>query len=187
MLIRHFAMIAAAAGILFALAPSPALSRMWKVTPEAMARDYVTINDTRPGGELVMLMWFVPQMVPSNSVSNAGQDMLKKYVVIAVVHGQMDLAAGALSFRDIDRLEARDQGGRALTAIAGDDLPPTNIGMLRALEGVFRQSLGALGKGMKMFVFDGQGMDSCKQGRLSVPFANETYTWDTPIPGCRPS
>ena len=74
--------------------------------------------------------------------------------------------------------------GKALTPVARNDLPPTNTAMLAALEAMFRQSIGAMGKGMKMFVFEGGNIDSCKKGQLSVPLASETYTWDTPFPGC---
>jgi len=37
---------------------------------------------------------------------------------------------------------------------------------------------------MKMFVFESGAIDSCKKGQLAVPLAGETYTWDTPFPGC---
>jgi hypothetical protein len=191
-LTRHFAHIAAAAVTLFALGPSPALSRQWKATPEAVARDYATINDTRAGGELILLLWFVPQMAPSNST---GADilaamlqryaaMLQRYVVIVAVHGHLERTTGTLSFEDIDGLKTMDQTGKPLTPVARGDLPPTNIAMLAAIEGLLRQSLGAMGKGMKIFVFDARGVDSCKQGQLEVPLASETYTWDTPFPGC---
>jgi hypothetical protein len=182
---KNFALIAASAAALIALGLSPALSRAWKPTPIAIIRDYATINDTRPSGELILLLWFVPQMVPSNSTgSGIAAAMLQKYVVIIATHGHLESTAGTMSFEDIDGLNARDQAGKPLTPVARDDLPPTNIAMLAAVEGSMRQSFGALGKGMKMFVFDAGGVDSCKRGQLSVPFAGETYTWDTPFPGC---
>jgi hypothetical protein len=56
--------------------------------------------------------------------------------------------------------------------------------MITGMEAVFRQSLGAMGSGMKTFLFNGEGIDSCKKGQLAVQFAGETYTWDTPFPGC---
>jgi hypothetical protein len=184
-LTRHFAHIAAAAVTLFALGPCPASARQWKATPEALARDYATINDTRAGGELILLLWFVPQMAPPNS-AGAGilAKMLQRYVVIAAVHGRLERTTGTISFEDIDGLKARDQTGKPLTPVARDDLPPTNIGMVASIEGLMRQSLGPMGKGMKIFVFDADGLDSCKQGQLAIPLAGETYTWDTPFPGC---
>jgi len=164
---------------------SAASSRSWKATPNAMARDYATINDTRPNGELVMLMWFVPFMVQPNAPgASALMTMLQKYIVVTVVHGHLDKTTGTVSFDDITALEARDQADKPLTLLARNDLPPTTIAALSAMEAVFRQSLGAAGNGMKMFVFQAGDVGACKKGRLSVPMADETYTWDTPIPGC---
>ena len=68
-LFRHSALVAAAAVTLFALAPNHCLSREWKATPEALAREYATINDSRPGGELILLLWFVPEMAPANTLA----------------------------------------------------------------------------------------------------------------------
>jgi hypothetical protein len=177
---------AAAAMMLLALGASSALSRQWKATPEALVRDYATINDQRPGGELVLAMWFVPQMVPANSAgADIAKAMLQKYVVIMVVHGRLQSATGTISFENVDALPARNQSGKPLTPVARDSLPPTNVGMLSALESLLRQNLGTMGNGMKLFVFDADDIDSCKRGQLSVLFVNETYTWDTPFPGCQ--
>lgn len=170
---------------LSAIGFSTASARIWKATPEAIARDYATINDTRPDGKLVMLMWFVPTMVrPDTPGAATLTAVLQKYVVIMAVHGQLNKTMGSLSFDDVATLEAKDQSNKALAAVARKDLPPTTIGVLTVLETFFRQSLGAMGKGMKMFVFDSGSVDACKRGKLSVPLAGETYTWDTPIPGC---
>jgi hypothetical protein len=170
---------------LSAVAVSTASSRNWKATPDAIARDYATINDARPGGELILLMWFVPAMVQPG-VSGAANlaAMLQKYVVVMVVHGHLDKASGTFSFENIDTLEASDRAGKPLNLLARSDMPPAPTAMLAAVEAMFRQSLGAMGKGAKMFVFDAAGVDSCKPGGMSIPFAGETYTWDTPIPGC---
>jgi hypothetical protein len=46
---------------------SAASSRIWKATPQAISRDYVTIQDSRGQGDLVFLIWFVPQMLPPGS------------------------------------------------------------------------------------------------------------------------
>jgi hypothetical protein len=185
-LIRHLAPILAAAVTLASLETAPAIARQWKATPEAIARDYATINDTRPGGELVLLMWFVPQMIPPSSPgAEVATTMLRKYVVVMAVHGHLDRATLNASFEDIIALQASDQNGRALTPIAKNDLPPASVALLTAMEALFRQSAGALGNGMKLFVFDGAGIDSCSKGRLLIPLADETYTWDTPFPSCQ--
>jgi hypothetical protein len=171
--------------VLSVIAVSAASSRNWKATPDAIARDYATINDARPGGELILLMWFVPTMVRTD-MSGAANLMatLQKYVVVMAVHGRLDKASGTFSFDDIDTLQARDQTGRPLNLLAGSAMPPAPTAVLAAVESMFRQSLGAMGKGMKMFVFEAGDVDSCKKGGMSIPFAGETYTWDTPFPSC---
>lgn len=164
---------------------SAASSRIWKATPQAISRDYVTIQDNRGQGDLVFLIWFVPQMLPPDSAGGpVAASILDKYAVISLAHGHFDLKSGAVSFDEIDALQARDQSEKPLKPVERDALPPAAAGMLVAMETVFRQSLGALGKGTRTFVFDGGSVRSCGKGRLAVLFAGETYTWDTPIPGC---
>ena len=182
---RHVASVVVAAMLLLSPGLEPASSRQWRATPDAIARDYATITDTRSNGELIMLMWIVPRMVlPSSPGATAATAMVQKYVLMVAVHGRLDKNTGIISFDDIDNLEVKDQSGKSLSPIVKTELPPTNTAMLAALEAMFRQSIGAMGKGMKMFVFDGTNIDACKKGQLSVPLANETYTWDTPFPGC---
>jgi len=164
---------------------SSASSRVWKPTPHALARDYASIQDNRGKGEIIVLMWFVPQMVePGATGAAALTATLQKYVVIVVVHGRLDPTSGAMSFDEIDALEASDRNEKPLTPVRRDTLPPATTGMLVAMETLFRQSFGAMGKGMKMFIFEAGTINSCKKGLLSVPFDGETYTWETPIPGC---
>jgi hypothetical protein len=181
----HLPRMALLAAMFVCIGLSPASSRVWKATPDKIAREYATINDTRADGELVLLMWFVPAMVRPDATGAAPLTaMLQKYVVLMAVHGQLDKATGSISFEDVNTLEARDQNEKPLALLARNDLPPTATAVLAAVETLFRQSLGAMGKGMKMFLFEAGTVDSCKKGELSVPFAGETYTWDTPIPGC---
>ena len=185
MTLRRLFATALTTAALSAVAVSTASSRNWKATPDAIARDYATINDARPGGELVLLMWFVPGMVRADMSGAANLSAtLQKYVVVMVVHGHLDKASGTFSFEDIDTLEARDQAGKSLNLLARSDMPPAPTAVLAAVEAMFRQALGAMGKGAKMFVFDAADVDSCKKGGMSIPFAGETYTWDTPFPNC---
>jgi hypothetical protein len=166
-------------------ASAPALSRSWKPSPTALARDYVTINDTRPGSEIVMLMWFVPELVPPDSPNAATvKALLDKYVILMVVHAKLDKVTAKFSFEDVSTLQAEDRTGKPLTLMARNELPPAATGAVAIMEALFRQSLGTFGQGMKVFVFEAAGVTSCKAGGLSVRFAGETYTWQTPIPGC---
>jgi hypothetical protein len=78
-----------------------------------------------------------------------------------------------------------NRSGKPLAPVSRDSLPPMNVGVLSAMESVLRQTLGVMGNGMKMFIFDAGDVGSCKRGQLSVLFVNETYTWGTPFPGCQ--
>ena len=77
--------------LLLGAASVPAQSRAWKPTSISLARDYVLINDTRPDGEVVLLLWFVPELLPSDS-PNAGtvKGLLDKYVILTTVHARLD-------------------------------------------------------------------------------------------------
>jgi hypothetical protein len=161
---------------------SSASARDWKPTPEAMARDYAQIQDIRPNAELVFLMWFVPPSLAPGAAALG--TTLEKYVVIAAAHGRIDRSSGTVSFEDIGTLEARDQNGQPLTLLARDALPPTTVAMLGFFDTFLRQSLGRFGNGTKTFVFDGGTVRACEQGGMSIPLGGETYTWETPIPGC---
>jgi hypothetical protein len=167
------------------LLSSPASSRQWKATPEALARDYGQIVDSRGVGEIIVLSWMVPQGIPmQNPGAPVMRDMLQHYVLVLAVHSQFDKTTGAVSFKDGEEISLKDQAGKPLTPVARETLPPTNIAMITAMEAVFKQSLGQMGAGMKAYLFNAAGADACKKGQLAAQFAGETYTWDTPFPGC---
>jgi hypothetical protein len=104
--------------------------------------------------------------------------------VVSVVHFHINPPGGTISFDDIDTLEARDGSGQPLVLVARSQLPPAVIGILAGVEAGARQSLGRLGDGNKIFTFDAGTVRACEKGGISIPFAGETYTWDTPFPGC---
>jgi hypothetical protein len=91
---------------------------------------------------------------------------------------------GTMSFDTTDTLIASDSGGTPLRLLTGDDMPPLLIGMVSTLTNTFSRSFGAFGKGFHWFVFDAGSVHACADGGLSVPFADEVYTYRTPIPGC---
>ncbi len=177
--------IAAVYSFLFILGCFPASSRVWKPSPEKLAQEYALISDHRAAGEFILLQWFAPTLINQRRADLASfTQMLRQYIVVMVVHARLDEATGSFSFDEIPTLQATDQQNKALPPVSRESLPPTMVGALTGIESMFRQSVGNLGKGMKLFVFDSQGLDSCKKGRLSIPIADEIYTWDTPLPGC---
>lgn len=162
---------------------SPAQSRTWSRDPASLAQDYAVINDNRSGGEVVMVLWMVPPLVPNTPSTQRARDMLEKYVVLGVAHAHIAKDA-TMTFDSVTALQARDGNGQPLTSLNENTMPPTVVGALATMKSAFGRSLGALGTGMQWFVFDGGAVHACTKGRMSVPFAGETYTYDTPIPGC---
>ena len=170
---------------LFCVAFFPASSRTWKSTPDKLAVEYAVISDTRPSGDLVLLMWFAPPIVRPDA-PNAAQvrALLDEYIFLAAAHGHLDRATGTISFENIDTLEARDAAGKPLASVERSSMAPTTVGAVAIIERLFQQAFGAMGRGMKMFVFKPDDVHACEKGELSVPFVDENYTWETPIPGC---
>ena len=109
--------------------------------------------------------------------------MLEKDIVISVVHYHTG-EGGAISVDNIDTLEVRDDDDKPLTLVSRTELLPTEVGMISTIEASFRQSIGRIGDGTRFFIFDAGMVRACEKGRISVPFAGETYTWETPFPGC---
>lgn len=88
-------------------------------------------------------------------------------------------------------MTANDQSSKPLTLVARDKLAPADLVTLTALEGQFSQAFGLMGSffssmraSLKLFVFDAEQVNACEKGALSIPFSGETYTWETPFPGC---
>ena len=158
---------------------SPASSRVWKATPIQIAADYSLINHSKSSTETVNINWWAAPTLSPGAITG----LLEKYVVISIVHFHVNPGA-TLAFDDIKTLEANDGSGKPLAPVSRNELPSVFISFLSTLEAGSRQSLGRLGDGTKFFIFDAGAVRACEDGRLSIPFAGETYTWDTPFPGC---
>jgi hypothetical protein len=155
-------------------------SRPWKPTPAQIASDYAQINHTRSSTEFVNIRWWAPPTVMSGTPFAR---MLEKYILISVAHYH-SAQGGAISTDEIDALEARADDDKQLTLVTRTELLPSELGILSAIEASFRQSIGRIGEGTRFFIFDAGTVRACEKGGLSVPFAGETYTWETPFPGC---
>ena len=166
--------------MILALAAGSASARPWKPDPKASAQDYSQIVHSKSNGDIVLLWWLVPQIVPT--VPQA-QDVLDKYVIIGIVEGHVS-PVGSVSFIPIDTLTANDSSGKPLRHLTPNDVPPALTGLLAGLQAALAQSIGAMGQGMHWFVFDGGGIHACGSGGLAIPYQGETYTYETPIPGC---
>lgn len=159
---------------------APVSSRPWKPDAKAAAQDYAQIVHNKPNGDIVMVWWLVPQIVPTLPEV---QQVLDNYVIVGVGQGHV-APTGTISFAATDTLGANDGNGRALKFLSTNDIPPAITGLLTGLQAALGQSLGAMGQGFRWFVFEAGGVHACAPGGLSIPFAGETYTYETPIPGC---
>jgi hypothetical protein len=158
---------------------APASCRQWAHNPTDLASDYLTINDNRGSGEIVLIMW----LAAPRFAKGPTQDMLNKYVVIGVAHART-AKDGTMSFDRTTTLDAANAEGNKLTLLDATTMPPTVVGAMATMQSVFNRALGQFGQGVQWFAFDGSAMQACTKGRLSIPFAGEKYTFDTPVPGC---
>jgi hypothetical protein len=160
-----------------------ASTRPWKATPTQIAGDYASINHNRGNGDVVTIGWWSsPTATPGSQLAS----VFERYVLISITHSHLNLRepATGLRFDDVDKLEVRDGSGNPLIPSEQDLLPPASIGVLATFEAGYRQGLGPRGKGTKFFLFDARAVHACEKGGISVPYDGETYTWETPFPGC---
>jgi hypothetical protein len=174
---------AACALLAFAAASSPSAARQWNPDPRGAAIDYAQIVHARPSGDFTVIWWVVPEMFPAAANTQALRDVLSRYVVIGMVRGRTG-ANGASTFEAVDNLTITDSTSRPLSPLAANAIPAAAASSLAPMQTQLRQTLGAMGQGLRWFVFDGSTIHSCAAGKVSVPFQGETYTYDTPIPGC---
>jgi hypothetical protein len=171
---------AALAGALLMLS-LPAAARPWNPSGHVLAQDYSVITDNRPGHDMAMVFWTTWPMV--DNAPQTIRDLLDKYVVLGVAHGQLDVG-GKMIFDREEGAQAAGPDGVALKPVDEANYPPTVAGTIAILGGTMRQGMGAMGQGIKFLVFESGDVRACEKGRLSVTYAGQTYTYDTPIPGC---
>ena len=177
--LRSIAMVLACAS----LALSPALARQWNPDARGAALDYTQIVHAKGPGEVVVVWWVTPQAFPPGVNDQVLQDVLSRYVVLGIAHGRT-ATTGQMSFDPIADLRITDSTARSLASLPPNVTPPEVAQTMAGLQALARQSLGPIGQGIRWFVFDGSTIHACSPGKMSVPFDGETYTYDTPIPGC---
>ena len=179
---RRVGMLAAFAVAVWAASGSaPAQSRPWKPKPNALALDYAQILDQRGTRDSIVIWWLVPPMMERASVE--AQELLDKYVVLGIVHAHM-LVGGIMSFDPVEAIEASDSAGTPLPRLTGDEIPPLAQGTLATLQAILQKAIGPMGQGFRWFVFEGGAVHACETGGLALAYDGETYTYETPIPGC---
>jgi hypothetical protein len=163
---------------------SSAESRPWSKDPTSLAQNYLMINDNRSDNEVVLVYWLASALVPKTAETKAAVELLDKYVVLGVVRGRI-ANDGTIAFDEQAAVDVSDGAGQALNALREDTMPPSVAAALAAVKGVFTRALGAMGKGVHWFAFDAGAVQCCAKGGMTVTFAGEKYTYDTPIPGCQ--
>jgi len=165
------------------LALSPGWARQWNPDARGAALDYTQIVHAKGPGEVVVVWWVTPQAFPPGVADPVIQDVLSRYVVLGIAHGRTG-TTGQMSFDPAGDLRIADSTARPLAPLPPNATPPEVAQTIAGLQAIGRQSLGPIGQGIRWFVFDGSTIHACSPGKMSVPLDGETYTYDTPIPGC---
>ncbi len=175
----------ASAVLSLALLPgSSAMARQWSPDVHAQALDYSQIVHVRPTGEVVLVWWVVPEIFTPNANNQALLGVLSRYIVLGVADGRAG-PNGQLAFENLPPVQIMDQMSHDYSPLPENALPADVAQAVTTLQGLAMQSpLGPIAQGMHWLVYQANTVHSCMPGRLSVPVAGVTYTYDTPIPGC---
>jgi hypothetical protein len=161
----------------------PAVSRPWTRDPATLAQEYSLINDNRGKGDIVIVIWLSPPMIPDGPLAPRARETLDDHIIIGVVHAHASKEA-VFTFDAAVAPEVSDGNGKTLKTMTTDEMPPTIVGTLTTVQTIFARALGPLGQGTHWFAFEHGSVHACGKGGMSVRFAGETYTYETPIPGC---
>jgi hypothetical protein len=159
-------------------ATSPAIARLWKPTPLLLAQDYTLINHNKGDEGRVVIQWMASPTVAAPTL----QQTLDKYVVIGISHTRGGVG-GVTTWDDIEGVQVTDTAGQPLKEVASDAVPPALVGFFGAMEATMNRASQGKAK-MRWYVFEPAQVAACAAGKLSVTYDGETYTYDTPIPGC---
>ena len=132
----------------------------------------------------MLLWWVVPEIFVPNANNMSMLNVLSHYVILGVAQGRPG-PNGAVAFENVPPLPIADQMSSNYLPIQDNALPAEVSQAIANLRALATQSqLGPIAQGMHWFVYQADTIHSCAPGRLSVSLADETYTYDTPIPGC---
>ncbi len=163
---------------------SSAMARQWNPDVHSQALDYSQIVHVKPNGEVALVWWVVPEIFTPNANNQALVGVLSRYVVLGIADGRPG-SNGALAFENLPPVQIMDQMSRSYSPMPENALPADASQAIATLQGLAMQSpLGPFAQGMHWLVYQANTVHSCMPGKLSVPVAGETYTFDTPIPGC---
>jgi len=173
-----------AAPAMLTLCSGIADARQWDPPPQMAALDYSQISHIKPNGQVVMLWWIVPEIFMPNPNNQALLNVLSHYVILGVVQGRPN-PNGGLTFDPVPALQIADQASHSYSPMP-ENMLPADVGQaLTTVQNLARQTpVAPLAQGMHWFVYQADTIHSCAPGRMSIALGGETYTFDTPIPGC---
>ena len=154
----------------------PVSARLWKPTQQQQIADYLSISHNKGDGGVVMV-WMASPLV-----AGAAKPLMDKYVVLSVIRTRRG-PDGATMWDDVQGVQVSDGNGNALKEVPSDQTPPLLVGMIASAEATMRQSSQGKGK-VYWGVYEAGSVNACQRSKLVVNFEGESYSYDTPLPGC---
>jgi hypothetical protein len=168
----------AAIGLGILVIASPAMARLWKPTPAQVASDYATITHNKGAEGRVIVGWLASPIMTGPTM---GQ-LLDRYIVISIIHTRQ-APGGTTSWDDVEGVQVTDGNGQALKEIVGDAVPPMLVGITASSDATMRQNTQGKGK-VRWGIYEAGSVNACQPGKLVVNYEGESYSFDTPLPGC---
>ena len=156
-------------------------ARQWKPILSDQATEYTQIFDNRSPEEKVMIYWVAPETV--NDCPAEIESILRGYLLVAVYHLRLS-SLGKVTFQTPNGVQVKTASGKARQPLVQDTLPHAVIDLISSIQSPLSEALGHLGRGIRWYIFDGKGIDSCQEGVFWIVYAGEQYRYETPIPGC---
>lgn len=161
----------------------PASARPWKPTAHEKAQDYLQIEHNISETEAVIIIWMAPQFFDPATMDDSMVQVFEQYALVAILHFSMDNLGQWTSIEPTDvALEISETA--SLAPLGASEIPPIVSSILQFLESSLAGGFGAVGQGIKTFVYDGTQVDSCGEGKLWVRYLEERYEYEMPLPGC---
>lgn len=164
-------------GLMLSAAAMPASARLWKPTPAQLALDYLTISHNKGPEGRVVIGWMASPSITSPII----KPLLDKYVVISVLHTRQ-LPEG-VTYDDVQGVQVTDGTGQPLKEVPGDAVPPALVGITASASASIRQTTQGKGK-IYWGIYEAGAINACRPGKLQIAYDGETYSYDTPLPGC---
>jgi len=129
-----------------------------------------------------MIMWLVPEAI-KNIASEPFLSALRQYVVITIAHLKVSDRA-EITFKIPEGVVIQTGDSNERQTIPETELSPFITDLMAKMRSEFLKGFGLMGQNMRWYFFDGDGIESCKNGGFWVGYGGVRYEYETPIPGC---